>query len=243
MKYLNDTIKIDSKNTKMIAHRGFRQVEVENTLKAFNYASKTTVYGIENDVHVTKDGKFVVIHDHDLKRLAGIDNGLTVEEMTFAELRAVSLLNKDGAPDSSYQIPTVLEYLTACKQGDKQAILEIKGIDYENTKVLAKMVYDFGYLDKTTFISFQKHCLEAVREVYPNASVQFLTSHFDIDLIPLLVKNKWDLDIEYTALTKERLDALHELGIKVNVWTVNEKDVAELLIYWGVDMITSDCLE
>ena len=243
MNYINDTIKFDKKSTKIVAHRGFRKVEVENTVKAFNYAAKSTAYGIENDVHLTKDNKFVVIHDDNLVRLAGIDNGLNVEDMTFDELRAISLLGKDGTPDSSYQIPTVEEYLAACKQGDKQAVLEIKHIDYENSKILAKMVYDFGYLDKTTFISFQQESLKAVRDLYPNASVQFLTNEFDIDLIPLLVKNKWDLDIGYPALTKERLDALHELGITVNVWTVNDKDVAELLAFWGVDMITSDCLE
>ena len=243
MNYANETIKIEHGKTKMIAHRGFRRVEVENTLQAFNYASKTTVYGIENDVHVTKDDKFIVIHDHDLKRLAGIDSEITVEEMTFDECRAVKLLGKNGEPDANYRMATVEEYINACKSGGKQAILEIKNIDYENSKRLAQLVDELGYLDNTTFISFQMHCLEAVRSVNPSQSVQFLTFNFDISLIPTLVSNKWDLDIDYKLLTKERIDALHELGITVNCFTVNEKDVAELLVYWGVDMITSDILE
>lgn len=243
MIYANDTIKINKENTKMIAHRGFRNVEVENTLQAFNYASKTSVYGIENDVHLTKDGKFIVIHDHDLKRLAGIESDITIEEMTFEECRNVALIGKNGVPDANYRMATVEEYITACKEGGKQAILEIKDIDAKNSERLAKFVDELGYLDNTTFISFQEYALEGVRNYNANQSVQFLTSNFDIDLIPKLVKNKWDLDIQYKALTKERIDALHELGITVNCWTVNEKDVAELLVYWGIDMITSDILE
>ena len=243
MEYLSDTIKIDKKSTKMVAHRGFRKVEVENTLQAFNYAAKSTVYGIENDVHVTKDGMFIVIHDHDLKRLAGIDSEITVEEMTYDECRAVKLIGKNGVPDENYRMASVEEYITACKNGGKQAVLEIKDIDYDNSVLLAKLVGELGYLDNTTFISFQEHCLDAVRSVNPNQNVQFLTCNFDIDLIPKLVSKKWDLDIEYKAVTKERIDSLHELGITVNCWTVNEKDVAELLAFWGVDMITSDILE
>ena len=240
--YYEKPIKINNGKTKMVAHRGFRMVEVENTIQAFNLATNCAVYGIENDVHLTKDGKFIVIHDHDLKRLAGIE-GKIIEEMTFDECRAVALLNKEGVADGNYHMPTVEEYITACKLGGKQAILEIKHIDFENSKRLAILVNDLGYIDNTTFIAFQKYSLEGVRDAFPTASVQYLTTDLDIALIPHLVKNKWDLDKEYKALTKERIDALHELGITINCWTVNEKDVAELLVYWGVDMITSDIFE
>ena len=242
MTFISDTVKFNHAGVKIIAHRGYKSVEIENTLQAFQFSSKTSAYGIETDVRLTGDGKFIVVHDGDLKRLAGID-GVTVENTSFDALRQIPLLNKQGDFDANYHLPTVEEYIFACKQANKQAILEIKEIDYENSKRLATLVSDLGYLDKTTFISFSEDSLHAVREVSPNQSVQLLVNDFDIALIPKLVINKWDLDIKYSALTKERIDALHELNVKVNCFTVNHKDVAELLVFWGVDMITSDNLE
>ena len=60
-----DTIKIDKNNVKLIAHRGVSGIERENTAAAFVAAGNRSYYGIETDVHVTKDGKFVIIHDDD----------------------------------------------------------------------------------------------------------------------------------------------------------------------------------
>lgn len=241
MAYTDKTIKINHGKTLIVAHTGFGRVEVQNTIQAFNLASSSSAYGIECDVHATKDGKFIVIHDSDLKRLTGQEG--VVEELTFDKLRKIPLIGKNDVPDENYRMPSLEEYLIACKNGNKRAVIELKDVDYENSKNIARFVIDFGYLDSTTFISFNTNCLDAVREVAPDCDVQFLTGDFDIDLIPMLVKKKWDLDIYYPALTKERIDALHELGIKVNAWTVNEKDIADLLIYWGIDMITSDIFE
>lgn len=224
---------------------GFGRVEVQNTLQAFNLAASSSAYGIECDVHATRDGKFIIIHDSELKRLTGREG--VVEELTFDELRDIPLIGKNDVPDESYRMPSLEEYLIACRGGGKRAVIELKDVDYENSKNIARFVTDFGYLASTTFISFIKSCLDAVREVSPDCDVQFLTGEFDNDfdndLIPMLVKKKWNLDIFYQALTKERVDALHAAGIEVNAWTVNEKDIAETLISWGVDMITSDIFE
>lgn len=61
-----DTIKIDKNNVKLIAHRGVSGIERENTAAAFVAAGNRSYYGIETDVHVTKDGKFVIIHDYNI---------------------------------------------------------------------------------------------------------------------------------------------------------------------------------
>lgn len=103
-------------------------------------------------------------------------------------------------------MPSLEEYLIAYRGGGKRVVIELKDIDYENSKNIARFVTDFGYLDSTTFISFSRSCLDAVREASPDCDVQFLTDAFDNDLIPMLVKKKWSLDIFYQALTKERVD-------------------------------------
>ena len=66
-----DTIKIEKKNTLMVAHRGVSGLEKENTLAAFIAAGNRSYYGIETDVHRTADGQFVVFHDDNTQRVAG----------------------------------------------------------------------------------------------------------------------------------------------------------------------------
>ena len=73
--------------------------------------------------------------------------------------------------------------------------------------------------------------------------LQFLTSQWDDGLPARLRDNRLDLDIYYKALTKERAAELHAQGIEVNVWTCDDPAVAEELIRWGVDYITSNILE
>ena len=66
-----NTIIFDNKESiKMVAHRGVSGLEFENTCPAFVAAGVKSYYGIETDVHVTKDGKYIVAHDDDLKRIA-----------------------------------------------------------------------------------------------------------------------------------------------------------------------------
>ena len=67
-----DTIKINKQITRIIAHRGLSGLERENTCAAFIAAANRSYYGIETDVHVTADGKYILIHDDDTTRVAGV---------------------------------------------------------------------------------------------------------------------------------------------------------------------------
>ena len=76
-----NTIKLNHKNVLMVAHRGVSGLEPENSIPAFIAAGNRSYYGVETDVHVTGDGKFVVIHDDHTGRVAG-DN-LCVEQSSY----------------------------------------------------------------------------------------------------------------------------------------------------------------
>ena len=82
-----------------------------------------------------------------------------------------------------------------------------------------------------------------IRKILPEQSVQFLFSKFDDEIIERLIAARIDVDVRYQALTKEIIDLLHENGLKVNCWTVDDKADAEKLVAWGVDFITSNILE
>ena len=104
-----ETIKFEEKgNIKMIAHRGVSGLERENTCPAFVAAGVKSYYGIETDVHVTKDKKIIVVHDDDLMRVAGVD--MKVEESNFDDLRTVRMKDIDGVTErADLFLPTLEE--------------------------------------------------------------------------------------------------------------------------------------
>ena len=86
-----DTIKIENKAVKMVAHRGLSGIEKENTCSAFVAAcNRATYFAVETDVHRTVDGQFVIFHDDNTARV-GLDH-LVIEESTFETLRKLQLV-------------------------------------------------------------------------------------------------------------------------------------------------------
>lgn len=238
-----DTIKIAHDGVRMVAHRGLSGLEKENTLSAFVAAGNRSHFGIETDIHPTVDGRFVCIHDNNTRRV-GIDD-LNVETSTFDTLRCVVLTDIDGARSrADLRIPTLEEYIRICKKYGKVCVLEIKGVfTRENLEKVIEIINAEDYLASVTFIAFDIENLIALRELLPEQPCQYLTGEFADDLIDTLLKYRLDLDIYYPALTAERVTALHDRGIKVNCWTVDRPEIAEELIAWGVDFITSNILE
>lgn len=105
-------------SAKMIAHRGLSGMETENTVAAFEAACKRLFYGIETDVHVTKDGKYIIFHDECTGRLC--EKNLIIEETDFEILR--SLKFKDGISE----MPMLSEYLQVISRYKKVAVIELK---------------------------------------------------------------------------------------------------------------------
>ena len=238
-----NTIKITKNSTKLVAHRGLSGIEKENTNAAFVAAGNRSYYGIETDIHRTADGRFVVCHDDDLKRVAGVD--IPVESTSLSELQSIVLFDKDGTKNREDLRVSVLEnYISICKKYEKHCVLELKSdfTDEEIAKII-EIIKGFDYLENVTFISFVYSNMTKIRKVCPEQSVQFLFSQFTEEIISNLIANRIDVDVYYKALTKEIIDMLHENGLKVNCWTVDNKEIAEKLVEWGVDYITSNILE
>ncbi len=238
-----NTVRFNSLNTRVVAHRGLSGIEKENTNAAFIAAGNRSYYGIETDVHRTLDGKFVCFHDDTTGRVA-IDN-MIIEETTFDTLRKLLLTDRDGVKGrEDLKIPTLKEYISTCKRYEKIAVLELKN-EFEKDDIarICDEIIELEYLDNVIFISFAFNNLVKLREIYPQQRVQFLVDDYSDDLPELLKEHKFDLDIHYKALTKERIDSLHKNGIEVNCWTCDDKNAGEALSSWGIDYITSNILE
>lgn len=239
-----NTVSFEEKeNIKMIAHRGVSGLERENTCPAFVAAGVKSYYGIETDVHITRDGKFILAHDDSLKRIAGLD--LVIENTDMQTLRSVRLKDVDGKTErGDLFLPTPEEYFSVCKKYGKQAVFELKNrIPDEKVWELAELIQGCGWFERTTFISFNGDNLVALRKRYPAASVQFLAGAVTEENFAFMKANDFDADIDHRRLTEEAVARLHAEGLVVNCWTVNTIEAARKMKAYGVDMITTNILE
>lgn len=239
---MNDTIRIHS-DVKMVAHRGVSGLELENTNSAFVAAGNRSYFGIETDVHVTADGQFICIHDDNTKRVA--QDEMIVEKTTYETLRSLRLVDKDGQKGrSDLRLPSLAEYISICKKYEKQAVLELKNhMQPDHVHQIMDVIDGLGWLDHTTFISFDLPNMLVIRERLPEQKAQFLISKQTDWLVDTLIKNRLDLDIHHASCTPELVKVLHENGLEINVWTVDTPEDAQRVIDCGVDYITSNILE
>ena len=223
-------------SVKMIAHRGLSGIEMENTSEAFKATCERSYYGIETDVHVTKDGKYIIFHDDGTGRLC--EQNLIIEKTDFEILR--SLKFKDGISE----MPTLSEYLQVVSRYKKVAVIELKKPMRENNiEEIIEICKREYTLDKIIFISFDIENLVAVRKLLPKQKIQLLADKFNGELIKSLKEYEFDLDIRYDLLTKEKIKELRENDIIINCWTCDDRQKAEELIGFGVDFITTNILE
>ena len=169
-----DTIKFNKGNTLTVAHRGVSGLETENTCAAFIAAGNRTYWGVETDVWRTADGRFILNHDGNLKRIAGED--LTVEQVSYDVLRAAVLYDKDGVKRGDLHLASVDEYVRICKKYGKICVLELKSnFTDEEIARLCGLIKELDYLHGVTFIAFNIENLIKVRALYPDQPCQFLT--------------------------------------------------------------------
>jgi len=239
-----DTIKFENKgDIKMVAHRGLSGIELENTNAAFVFAGARSHFGIETDVHYTKDGKFVISHDANTSRVSGVD--CYIYEATYEELYKIPFLDPiTHEPRTDLHIPTLEDYIKICKKYKKECVLEIKSnFPVEKCRQMVDIINEIGWLENVTFISFLTEALENMRKVLPEHKMQLLTGAANDDVLAYLDKWNFDLDIGYPALTKEFADKVHAHGHIINCWTVDTLEIAEKMKECGVEYITSNILE
>lgn len=222
----------------IIAHRGFWKTEgsAQNSITALMKADSIGVYGSEVDLWISADGIPVVNHDATVT-LDG--KKLRVEETPYNILRQVKLSN--GEP-----LPTVEEYLDAFERCKKtKLIIEFKSHkekarEAELASKVIEMVKQRGLQEKVEYIAFGIHFVHLVRQLDPQAKVYYLNG--DMSPSVLSTMGAAGLDYHYNVLFNrpQWVEAAHELGQKVNVWTVNKSEDIQKVIDLKVDFITTD---
>ena len=229
--------------TLLIAHRGYSMFEKENTLVAFSAAGAIdSFYGIETDVHVTTDNHFITIHDDTVNRVTNNTVDLNVERNTFKTIRNIKLADIDGSlTRDDLIIPEMIEYFKVCKKYNKVAVCELKQVfTKEQIQEILNIVDSIGMLDNTIFISFILEDLILLREISKTQNAQWLLGEFKEEHLETLLKYNLDLDAHYNSINQEKIDLCHFHNIKVNIWTVNDQDIANKYAAMGVDFITTN---
>lgn len=233
----------DNMKTQIIAHRGLSGIETENTAAAFVAAGNRTFFGIETDLHKTADGEYIIIHDDNTGRVASTN--ISVENSNFEELRKIRLFDKDGKTREDLCLPSFEEYLKICKRYGKIAVLELKNPFPENDIKQIFKIADREYgIENIIFISFVFENLVILRKLSKMANIQYLCdTEINQKFIDTLKANNFDIDTYYPRLNIDSVLLLKKNGIKINCWTVDNKETARKLADLGVDYITTNILE
>lgn len=224
------------------AHRGASGYAPENTLAAFQKAVDLGADGVELDIQLTKDDQIVVIHDEMIDRTS--DGKGWVKDYTLEELRAFNY-NRTKPEYKHADIPTMREVFELLKPTGLFINIEIKTgvVFYEKIeeKILA-LTREMGMEDRVCYSSFNHYTVTRIHELKPDAEVGFLYADGPIDMPSYGVKHGVNAlhpalyNLQYDGFVKE----CKEKGLKLNVWTVNERPYMEMCCQYGVDAIITN---
>lgn len=242
------------------AHRGDSTMAPENTLDAFRRAVEVGAGGLELDVHLTGDGHVVVIHDATVDRTTSGSGA--VAEMTLDALRRLDAghhFSPDAGRTYPYRglglrVPTLGEVLEEFP--DVALNIDIKEIrPGEEAKVL-QVVRDAGSEGRTLVVSEHHGVVRRVRKL-SDGRLAMGASRLEIAVfyVATLLRLEGLLGPTYTALqvpvdyrgrpfvTRRFVEAAHARGVRVDVWTVNERAEMHRMLDLGVDVVMTDLPE
>jgi glycerophosphoryl diester phosphodiesterase len=213
---------------KKIGHRGAKGYEPENTLISFQKAIDLNVDGIELDVHLSSDGKIMVIHDETIDR--------TTNEIGFVKNFTSSQLKE-------LEIPTLIEVLDLVNRNCFVNI-ELKGIGTAKPVVdlLANYISykNWNYIDFLVS-SFNWKMLEEAQLLNPKIRIGVLTEASVEEALAFAKKIKaFSIHPNYRLLTKENVALMLENRFKVYPWTLNSREDIQKIKSFNVNGIISD---
>jgi glycerophosphoryl diester phosphodiesterase len=227
---------------RVLAHRGLALDAPENTLLAFERAVAAGTTYIETDVHASRDGVAVVSHDPDLQRVAGRPG--RVGDLTLDELREIDL-------GHGQTFCTLAEALAA--HPTIRFNIDVKSADAVESAATA--ILDAAATDRVLVTSFGESRRARVTALLPGVATSASARRF---LVALLAGKIGAVGIMRAALrgmcavqVPERavglrvtspamIRRLHEAGVEVHVWTINDPTRMRELLDLGVDGIVTD---
>lgn len=238
-----------------LAHRGASRRYPENTLESFRAALADGAGGLETDARLTRDGHVVLIHDDTVDRTT--DGSGPVREMALEELRRLDAGCRflDGGGESfrgrGLRVPTLREIYDEFPQTPLN--IEIKASSPGMEEAVYKVLWDAGAGDWTLIASYRHGVIERFRRVSGGA-VATAASRREIEIFFLLhwLRLSWLLRPAYVALqvpvehrglrilTPRFIRDAHRIGVRVDVWTIDDPHEMRWLLDLGVDVVMTN---
>lgn len=229
----------------LLAHRGFSGAYPENSPLAFRMAvEKTSVDGIESDVHITRDGKLVIFHDATLERTS---NGAGyLKDHTYEELLALDIGGWKSPEFAGQHIWTFDQLLDFCRETGLLLNLELKNYEvfYEGLEqrvidaVAARKMQDRVFVSSFNHISMQ-----TFKTLCPEMETGLLYDKPYLDMEHYVARSNADnMHPRYMLLQyqPELMALYHGRGMRVHTWTVNDEENIRDMLHRGVDGIISN---
>ena len=222
-------------HTKLIAHRTGGYLAPENSVAGIVAAENAGAYGSETDVQRTSDGYYVINHDDNFKRLAGVNR--TPQSMTFLEVRGLTLTDPHF-PAEPYPVATLSDLLDACR-GKEKLFIELKGVtaDKKMADDVVRIVREKNMVSEVVIISLSYRVINYVETHYP----EFDTGVLFFAGVGNLPKLNCDiLLLEEESVSNARIAEAHDAGKQIGVWTVNDSNGLSRFLDSEVDYIITD---
>lgn len=228
-----------------LAHRGFSGKYPENTRLAFTKAMEIDgCMGFETDVHRTKDGKLVIIHDPILGRTS---NGSGyVRDHTYEELLRLDLGSWMSPEFTGERIMLWSEMLDLCKENNLLCNLEVKNYEVFYDGIEKQIIDEIvckNMQDKVFLSSFNHISMEICKKVNPEIKTGLLYDKPLHNVVEYVSTTSADaVHPRYVLFDYEPtlVDEYHALGKAVHTWTVNEESDMKKAINLGVDSIITN---
>ncbi len=236
-------------NIMVIAHRGANRCAPQNTLPAFKKAIEMGADGFETDVHLSKDGIPVICHNDTVDETS--TGSGEIKNLTLDELKKFDFGSYFDESFKDTPLPTVEELLPLCK-GLKILNLELKGgNDTERRELLVtktlELVKKFNLEDILVISCFDPETLRSARKLAPDCKTGYLFSEKSLNEYNVsdpieLVKEIGCVAVHphVPCVTEDFVKRAKENNLKINVWTVDEKEDILNLVQNGVDSLITD---
>jgi glycerophosphoryl diester phosphodiesterase len=235
------------RGVEIVAHRGASHDAPENTVASLRLGYAQGADAGELDVHLSKDGRLVVIHDRDTARTAGRKQ--PVADQTLDELRTLEAGQWGKWKGSAFaeKIPALAEILAIVPPG-KRLFIEAKAGPELVTELERVVRASAREVRQLPLIAFDLETARILKLRLPAHEVCWIVDHPALkapavgDLIASAKSAGLDgLDLNFRfPIDATFVQAVHAAGLKVYAWTVDDPKVARALTAAGVDGITTN---
>lgn len=224
----------------VLGHRGASHDAPQNTLAAFRKAAAIGADGVELDVHLSRDGVPVVIHDARVD--ATTDGSGYVSAQSLAELKTLDAGYSFDPRYAGERIPTLEDVLR--EVGETLLVnIELKVGRLDGlVSAVVNVVQRVKMQSRVWFSSFRPYLLYQARDLAPDIPCGLLYAPPTVGALLLAPITPYEARHPYHAMIRERaVRQAHRRGLRVFAWTVDDVDAARKLAGWGVDgIITND---